>query len=244
VFTGSPLHVSTLSSPAARAGIRPVPHDDRLEQQPTVVSPVAFRPPASASWTSCPAEGFRPSYDRPTGPRRPGPRRGFHVPRTRETAGVGAPYTPRPAVFPRPALTARSPLAAPSSGQALSPRCSSRRPGLEITRHHQGFTRVHPSGLPLARLLPQTEQGPLGFYPGLRTPTDTARRRTPGRGSIWNTDRELRTRHDRPPICESTRHARPRVARDNFLYCYQGAAGPRCALASSAVLSFTFRGNP
>ena len=34
VFKGSPAHVSTLSSPAARAGIRPVPHDDRLKQQP------------------------------------------------------------------------------------------------------------------------------------------------------------------------------------------------------------------
>ena len=132
-----------------------------------LASPVAFRPPASASWASRPAEGFRPSYDRPTEPTRPGPRRGFHVPRTRDTAGVGAPYTPRPAVFPRPALTFRSPLAAPSSGQALSPRYSSRLPGLEMTKHHQGFTHVRPSGLPLARLLPQTEQGPLGFYPGL-----------------------------------------------------------------------------
>ena len=169
------------------------------------MSPVAFRPPASASWASCPAEGFCPSYDRPTGPTRPGPRRGFHVPRTRDTAGVGAPYTPGPAVFLRPALTPRSPLAASANGQALSPRYSSRRPGLEITRHHQGFTHVHPPGLPLARLLPQTEQGPLGFYPGLRTPTDKTRRRTPGRGSILNTDRELRTRHDRPPICEFTR---------------------------------------
>ena len=223
VFKGSPAHVSTLSSPAAQAGIRPVPHDDHLEQQPPVASPVAFRPPASASWTSCPAEGFRPSYDRPTGPTRPGPRRGFHVPRTRDTAGEGAPYTPRPAVFPRPALTPRSPLAAPTSGQALSPRYSSRLPGLEITRHHQGFTHVHPPDLPLARLLPQTEQGPLGFYPGLRTPTDKTRRRTPGRGSILNTDRELRTRHDRPPICEFTRYARPRVARENFLCCYRGA---------------------
>ena len=119
-----------------------------------VASPVAFRPPASASWASCPAEGFCPSYDRPTGPTRPGPRRGFHVPRTRDTTGMGAPYTPRPAVFPRPALTFRSPLAAPSSGQALSPRYSSRLPGLEITKHHQGFTHVHPPGLPLARLLP------------------------------------------------------------------------------------------
>ena len=112
---------------------------------------------------------------------------------------MGAPYTPRPAVFPRPALTFRSPLAAPSSGQALSPRYSSRLPGLEITKHHQGFTHVHPPGLPLARLLPQTEQGPLSFNPGLRTPTDKTRQRTPGRGSILNTDRELRTRHDRPP---------------------------------------------
>src|SRR6185312_3795066 len=62
-----------------------------------------------------------------------------------------------------------------------------------------------------------TDSG-LGFYPGLRTPTDKTRRRTPGRGSILNTDRELRTRHDRPPIYEFTRHARPRVAREYFLY--------------------------
>ena len=96
------------------------------------------------------------------------------------------------------------------------------RPRLEITKHHQGFAHVHPPGLPLARLLPQTEQGPLGFHPGLRTPTDKTRRRTPGRGSILNTDRKLRTRHDRPPTCESTRYARLRVARENFPYCYQG----------------------
>jgi len=31
-----------------------------------VTSPVAFRPSALAFWASCPAEGFRPSYDRPT----------------------------------------------------------------------------------------------------------------------------------------------------------------------------------
>jgi hypothetical protein len=39
-----------------------------------------------------------------------------------------------------------------------------------VTRHHQGFTHVRPSGLPLARLLPRTEQGPLGFFLKLRTP--------------------------------------------------------------------------
>jgi len=31
--------------------------------------PAAFRPPAFASWASCPATGFRPSCDRPTAPR-------------------------------------------------------------------------------------------------------------------------------------------------------------------------------
>lgn len=39
-----------------------------------------------------------------------------------------------------------------------------------MTRHHQGFTHVRPSDLPLARLLPRTEQGPLGFFLELRTP--------------------------------------------------------------------------
>ncbi len=240
VFKGSPAHVSTLSGPAAQdrhpAGFprRPPGGAATLSRVP---SPFGHRHPLLGH--PVPAEGFRPSYDRPTGPTRPGPRRGFHVPRTRNTAGVGAPYTPRPAVFPRPALTARSPLAASSSGQALSPRYSSRLPGLEITKHHQGFTPVHPPGLPLARLLPQTEQGPLGFYPGLRTPTDKTRRRTPGRGSILNTDRELRIRHDRPPICAFTRYARPRVAREDFL-CRSSVIvvfSPSCS--ASSVLGTT-----
>jgi hypothetical protein len=89
--------------PGRASGIRPVPRNDHLEGRPAVTSPVAFRPPASACWASCPAEGFRPSHDRPTRPPRSGPRRGFHVPRTRDTTGVGAPYTPGPAVFTRPA---------------------------------------------------------------------------------------------------------------------------------------------
>lgn len=153
------------------AGIRPVPRNDRLEQRYTVTSPVAFRPPASASWASCPAEGFRPSHDRPTGTVTARTRRGFHVPRTRDAAGVDALYTPRPAVFTRPAMGLRSPLAASPSGQALPPGGSSRRSGLTITRHHRGFTCVHPSGLPLARLFPRTQRGPLGVSLELRTPS-------------------------------------------------------------------------
>ena len=141
-----------------------------------------------------------------------GPRRGFHVPRIRDATGVGAPSTPRPAVFPRPADRLRSPLAASPSGQALSPGSSSRLPRLAMTRHHQGFTHVRPSGLPLARLLPRTERGPLGFFPELRTPAGRTCRRTSERGLISNTDQELRIRHRRPPICEFTRNARLRVA--------------------------------
>jgi hypothetical protein len=54
--------------------------------------------------------------------------------------------------------------------------------------------------------------------PGLRTPTDQTRRCTPERGAISNTDRELRTRHNRPPTCEFARHTRPRVAREEVPY--------------------------
>jgi hypothetical protein len=74
-------------------------------------------------------------------------------------------------VFTRPIPASRPPLAASASGQALSPRCSTRLPELVLTGHHQEFIHIRPSGLPLARSLPQTEQGPLGFYPELRTPS-------------------------------------------------------------------------
>jgi hypothetical protein len=78
-------------------------------------------------------------------------------------------------------------------------------------------------------LLPRTERGPFGFFPGLHTPTSRTRRRTPERGSISNTDRELRTRHNRPPTCEFTRHTRPRVARENFPF--SGQVRPAAAAA-------------
>lgn len=113
-------------------------------------------------------------------------------------------YTPRPAVFARPACGLRSPLAATASGQVLPPGFSTRLPELQITRRHQGFIHIRPSGLPLARSLPRTERRPLGFFPELRTPTGRTHRRTSGRGSVTNTNRELRDRHRRPPIHELT----------------------------------------
>ena len=56
--------------------------------------PAAFRPPAFASWASCPARGFRPSCDRPTAPQSADPS-GVSMFRTRETRpGPGALSTP------------------------------------------------------------------------------------------------------------------------------------------------------
>ncbi len=122
-------------------------------------------------------------------------RRGYHVPRFRDSAGLGALFTPRPAVLTRPTRTPRPPLAASSSGQALSPRSTSHLPGLSITRHHQGFTFVRPPGLPLAWSLPRMEQGPFGFFPRLRTPIGRTYRRTPRRGRASSTRPRLRNRH-------------------------------------------------
>jgi hypothetical protein len=50
-----------------------------------------------------------------------------------------------------------------------APRWINPSAGLTITKHRQGFTRVHPSGLPLA-CGPRMEQGLLGFSFELHTP--------------------------------------------------------------------------
>jgi hypothetical protein len=141
VFKGSPAHVSTLSGPAAQTGIRPVSHDDRLgvtairrESRRLSATGICFLgilsrrgvPPLSRS-------AYRDNESL-------GPRRGFHVPRTRDATGMGAPFTPGPAVFTRLATIVESPLAASTSGQALSPGCSSRR---FRARSHEASSEVH-----------------------------------------------------------------------------------------------------
>ena len=57
----------------------------------------------------------------------------------------------------------------PCSGPSLHPRPATHHRRLLITRHHQGFTVVHPSGLPLA-CSPRVEREPSGLFPGLHTP--------------------------------------------------------------------------
>ena len=179
VFKGSPAHVSTLSSPAAEAGIRPVPHDDHLEQQPPVASPVAFRPPASASWTSCPAEGFRPSYDRPTRTSKsPGPDgvSTFHAHETRP--GRAPPIPQASGVL---ATGSHSPVAACRPSQRPGPITQVFVPSSKV-RNNEASSGVHsrsparPSPRPVA---PPDGTGALRLLPWARTPTDKTRRRTP-----------------------------------------------------------------
>ena len=102
----------------------------------------------------------------------PGPRRGYHVPHARAATGVGAPYNPRTVVLARPGrLPDRHPPL--PSGQSLNPATTSHHARLSFTGHQQGFTHVHPSGLPLARA-PGVEPATLRLPPELRAPPSPA----------------------------------------------------------------------
>jgi hypothetical protein len=86
-------------------------------------------------------------------------------------------------------------------------------PGLSITRRHQGFTRVHPPGLPPRLVIPWMDQGPLGSSPGFAPqqagPAAHARAGDGHRALA----RSYTTDTVGPPIHELTRNVRPRVAR-------------------------------
>jgi hypothetical protein len=56
--------------------------------------PVAFRPPAFASWTSCSRQGRSALLTVGLPTMTVGPCRGFHVPHEQDTAGAGALFTP------------------------------------------------------------------------------------------------------------------------------------------------------
>ena len=136
--------------------------------------------------------GDRPSSRSAYRPCRAGPRRGFHVPHARDSDRGGRPLYPgdggaHPAG--RSISGRRLPL---PCGQSLHPAAAFHLAGPNVTRHHQGFTRVHPSGLPLA-CGPRTERGPLGFFPELRTPPLPAR--TSERGQALDTGPGSHLRH-------------------------------------------------
>jgi hypothetical protein len=124
--------------------------------------PAAFRPPAFAYWASCPARGFRPSHDRPTTPPSARTRTGFPCSARVRPSWGGRPLYPGgggvPTTVPRSTVAAcRFPAASP-----CHPGVATRPGELVLTGHHQGFTGIRPSSLPLT-CGPGTEPAPLGF---------------------------------------------------------------------------------
>ena len=96
------------------------------------------------------------------------------------------------------------------SGQSLHPADTSHRRDPNVTRHPQGFTRVHPSGLPLA-CDPRMGRGSLGFFPELRTPPLPATHVRAGTGHGHWPGTTPSTSVE-PPIGAFTHLVRPRVA--------------------------------
>ena len=154
--------------------------------------PAAFRPPAFASWPSCSRRGFGLPHSRPTGQQRCRISTGFtRSTRARNDRGGRPLYPGDGGVLPVEGSLINRHLPLPS-GQSLHPAGTSHRRDPNVTRHHRGFTHVHPSGLPLA-CDPRMGLGPwassLSFAPR------RCRRRTSGRGQAMDTGQELHLRH-------------------------------------------------
>jgi len=122
VFNGSPAHVSALSRPGTRPGIRPVIHGGWRRDQPCCRAfPLPFgRRPLLAGHPVPPGGSAPLTIGLPRQDQR-GPGRGFRVPHSWDTAGVGALYTPGTAVFPRPFRGPRSPPAASQRPAPVTP---------------------------------------------------------------------------------------------------------------------------
>lgn len=90
-FKGSPVHVSALSGPVAWTGIRPVPRDRRLEGQPCCHESRCLSAAGIRFLDFLSRRGITPLSRSAYPASRPGPRRGFHVPRIRDATGEDAP---------------------------------------------------------------------------------------------------------------------------------------------------------
>ena len=94
------------------------------------------------------------------------------------------------------------------SGQSY-PRLPHSIAEVHVTRHHQGFIRIHPSGLPLTCSRRMARQ-PLGLNSELHTPPLPVTHVGAGTGVEHSPGT---TRSSEPPFEQSSRHVRPRVAR-------------------------------
>ena len=183
-------HVSTLSGPGSgpvsgRLSGTTGGGADHLSR-----FPAAFRPPAFASWAILFPPGSSASltvglpdacrHRTSTGfPRsaRSEIRPGWVPPLPRDGGAL-----PADDGDPRPAPAA-------SHGQSLHPAGTTHRRGSTMTRHHRGFTRVHPSGLPLA-CAPGWNESPWASPPSFAP--RRYQRRTSERGRASSTGPELR----------------------------------------------------
>ena len=126
-----------VSRRTTRVRIRPVMRDGQLEGRPSCPGfPLRFRRRRSLLGHPLPAEELGSPHGRLTGhPIASGPRRGYRFPHARAAAGVGASYTPRPAVlFPAEGRVRPAPAALPRL--VLRPRSNIPiHAGLRVTRH-------------------------------------------------------------------------------------------------------------
>jgi hypothetical protein len=208
----SPAHVSALSGPTVRSASGQLPRSHRLEQRhcrPGCPPPLGRRhplvghpvPPRDSALTRSAYRALE----------QPGPRQGFHVPRRHDRGGC----PPYPETSGVPTTDSHCPVAACRLFQRPGPTTLVFTPPPRA-RNNEASTGIH-SRSPVRSsprpLLPQTEQGPFSFPLDLAPPrTRPADARQSGDRS-QNTDRELRTRHNRPPNCELTRNTRPRCRR-------------------------------
>jgi hypothetical protein len=119
---------------------------------------------------------------------------------------VGRPLNPGTSGVHTTGENARPPLAASSSGQVLTqvfdPSSWARRDEASSRVHSRSPVRSSPRPAP-----PDGTGAPWASSPGFAPRTGRTCRRTPGRGPISNTDRELHVRHRRPPSASSLMRA-------------------------------------
>ncbi len=172
--------------------------------------PAAFRPPAFASWASCPARGFRPSYDRPTAPPAAArTRAGFPCSARVRPGWLRVPSVPRGGGAHTTGILPgrRLPLL---NGQPW-------RPGPQPAPGRNGdeaSARVHcyspHTSLPLT--CDPGRNGALGLSPELRTQPGRTRQRTSGQGQAWTLP-GLRLWHQPASFDVLTHNVRPHVAK-------------------------------
>jgi hypothetical protein len=159
---------------------------------------------------SCPARGFRPSYDRPTAPQAARTRAGFSCSARVRPGWLRMPSGPRGRRCPHDRSYSRPPPAASQRPAPAAPDCNSPQDA-SLTRHQQGFTVIHPTPAFPSPVTPGRNGIP-GLSPELCTQPGRTRQRTPGRGRA-RTLPGLRPWHQPASFDVLTHNVRPHVAR-------------------------------